>query len=345
MDPITLLEDVANRDGVGGRIVDVLKDAAKLVGDDIHFLEQTLVDICEAAPGKLNDVCAHIIQSGGKHVRPVLCLLAFRACGGRGTLPMELAANCELLHNATLLHDDVIDEGKTRRGQPTTRIVFSNALSVLGGDYLLIKTIETVSKLDPRFMPPYVSTLNQLVSGELTQLMRRGSLNTTEEEYFQIIEGKTASLFRWAVYSGSLAAGESDDVCRTMGRFGWHVGVAFQLMDDILDFTAEETLLGKHLFSDIQEGKMTLPVILAAKTSPHLRNLLSRLVSGDDNDASISAAIAKTVNQSGIVDVVKQYAVDHTSKGLSALHSLSNGKSEIFDVIEKLARALLERDF
>lgn len=257
---------------------------------------------------------------------------------------MELAANCELLHNATLLHDDVIDEGISRRGQPTARIIFSNALSVLGGDYLLIKTIETVSRLDSRFMPPYVSTLNQLVSGELTQLMRRGSVETTEEEYFQIIEGKTASLFRWSVYSGAMAAGATDAVCHTMGRFGWHVGMAFQLMDDVLDFTAEETLLGKRLFTDIQEGKMTLPVILAAKASPSLRRLLFRLVSGDD-DASISAAVANAVNQSGIIDVVKQHAVDHTSKGLHALQSISNGKREIFDVIANLARALLKRDF
>ena len=344
MDPITLLEDVANRDGVGERIVDVLKDAARLVGDDIQLLEEALVETCESAPGKLEDVCTHIIQSGGKHVRPILCLLAYRACGGDGSLPMDLAANCELLHNATLLHDDVIDEGNARRGRPTARIVFSNALSVLGGDYLLIKTIETVSRRDPRFMPPYVSTLNQLVSGELTQLLRRGSVQTTEEEYFQIIEGKTASLFRWSVYSGALAAGAADEMCRTMGRFGWHVGVAFQLMDDLLDFTAEETLLGKHLFADIQEGKMTLPVILAAKASPSLRNLLSRLVSGED-DPAISARVAEAVNQSGIIDIVKQYAVDHTTKGLSALHAISKGRGEIFGVIERLARALLERNF
>jgi octaprenyl-diphosphate synthase len=344
MNPISLLEDVSQRDSVGGRIVDVLKDAARLVGEDIHCLEDALITACGDAPGTLNDVCAHILQSGGKHVRPILCLLAYRATGGDGDLPIDLAANCELLHNATLLHDDVIDEGCARRGIPTARIVFSNALSVLGGDYLLIKTMETVAKRGPAFMPPYVRTLNQLVEGELTQLMRRGSIETTESEYFRIIEGKTASLFRWSVYSGALAAGASEGICRAMGRFGWHVGVAFQLMDDILDFTAEETVLGKDLFADIQEGKMTLPVILAAKTSPELRLMLSTLVSGK-TDGSISGRIAKYVIRSGILDTVKQHAVDHTQKGLAALRSLSDGETEIFKVIENLAGALLERDF
>ena len=344
MDSIGLLVDVSKRDGVGGRIVEVLKEAAALVGEDISYLENCLASACVDAPGRLSDVCGHIVGSGGKHVRPVLCLLAFRALRGEGPLPMDLAATCELLHDATLLHDDVIDEGDARRGKPTARVVYGNALSVLGGDYLLIKTIETVSGRDPAFMEEYVNTLKQLIKGELVQLQRRGSVDTSEMDYFRIIEGKTANLFRWSVYSGVLAAGADEKICRTMGNFGWHVGVAFQLMDDILDFTADAGLLGKNLLSDIQEGKMTLPVILAAKESPSLRHLLSQLIA-EAPKPMISKRIAETVIESGIIEKVKEYAVDHTAKGLAALRSVDRGDARIFDVIENLASALLVRDF
>jgi octaprenyl-diphosphate synthase len=344
MDSIGLLQNVTKRDGVGGRIVEVLRDAAKLVGEDICFLENRLEEACEGAPGALARVLRHIVDSGGKHVRPVLCLLSFRACGGSGPLPMDLAATCELLHNATLLHDDVIDEGDTRRGKPTARIVYGNALSVLGGDYLLINTIETIAKRDGRFMAGYVSTLKHLVEGELIQLQRRGSVNTTEQEYFRIIEGKTANLFKWSVYSGALAAEATETVCQKMGEFGWHIGVAFQLMDDILDFTADAGLLGKNLLKDIQEGKMTLPVILAAKRSPALRDLLSELISKDPKPI-VSKMIADAVVESGIINSVKEYAVDQTAKGLAALRLVNEKPNQIVEVIESLASALLVRNF
>jgi octaprenyl-diphosphate synthase len=344
MDSIGVLQEVSKRDGVGGRIVEVLRDAANLVGEDLSQLESDLTDACNAAPGNLKRVCGHIVGAGGKHVRPILCLLAFRSVGGKNALPMDLAATCELLHNATLLHDDVIDEGDTRRGRPTARVVYGNALSVLGGDYLLIKTIELVAERAQRFMPPFLSTLNQLVQGELAQLERRGSIETTEEEYFQIIEGKTASLFRWSVTSGAMAAGVDNTVCEQIGCFGWHVGVAFQLMDDVLDFAADQSTLGKNLLSDIGEGKMTLPVILASRGSADLRPLLSQLVKGTD-PARLVPAISSIINDSGVIEEVKERAVAQTAKGLKALRAVKGIVPEILLVIEELASALLSRRF
>ncbi len=343
MDSIGVLQEISRRDGVGGRIAEALKDAASLVGEDIAELEGLLVSACEAAPGELEEVTRHIIGSGGKHVRPILCLLAFRALGGEGTLPIDLATTCELLHNATLLHDDVIDEGETRRGRPTARVVFGNALSVLGGDYLLIKTIELVASRGPAFMPPFVWTLKQLVNGELTQLERRGSVMSTEADYYRIIEGKTASLFHWSVYCGALAAGAEADRCTRIGDFGWHVGVAFQLMDDILDFSAEESALGKSLLSDISEGKMTLPVILAARHSAKLRELLSRLVV--EEDPRLAPAISDIIIDSGVIEEVRDHAISHTAQGLDALRTVEGIAPDILPVIEELASALLNRNF
>lgn len=344
MESIGLLQEVSKRDGVGGRIVEALAEAASLLGSDLTYIEKELFAICDAAPSDLDRVCRHLVDSGGKHVRPILCLLAFRAVHGQGTLPTDLAVTCELLHNATLLHDDVIDEGNVRRGRTTARVVYGNALSVLGGDYLLIKTIEMVSRRGPEYMGPFVWTLNQLVRGELAQLKRRGSVETTEDEYFGIIEGKTASLFRWAVQSGALAAGAEPRFVEAVCVFGWHVGIAFQLMDDVLDFTADVKILGKSLLSDIQEGKMTLPVILAARESTDLRTLLRQLVR-DENPLVIIPKVMKIVNSGKIVEEVKSHAVAHTEKGLAALGSATGFDSKILDTLSELASALLERAY
>ncbi len=347
MDSIGILREVAERDGVAGRITDVLQEAARLVGEDLQFLEADLLEACSDAPGKLSEICRHILESGGKHIRPVLCLLSFRALGGSDPLPLDLAATCELLHNATLLHDDVIDEGDSRRGRPSARIRYSNALSVLGGDYLLVKTVSRVAAREPIFMKHYLWTMKRIVEGELVQLLRRGSIDTTEEEYFKIIEGKTAGLFRWAVLSGALAAGADETDCATVARFGNHVGMAFQLMDDILDFTADPKVLGKSLLSDITEGKMTLPVILAAEQSPELKLLLRKLSAAVEPEALHRTAlkIADAVHTLGTVDTVRSFAVRHTEEGLEALDSLHKADDGVVRVIADLAAALLRRDF
>ena len=137
-----------------------------------------------------------------------------------------------------------------------------------------------------RFMAPFVRAMHRMVAGEVIQLTHRGSIETTTEDYFGIIEGKTASLFRWAAEAGALAAGAGDDIADRLGRFGWHVGISFQMMDDILDLTADPLVLGKGLLSDIGEGKMTLPVILAAKRSAELRKMLVRLTAGDSSSTA-----------------------------------------------------------
>ena len=346
MDSIGVLREVSKRDGVSGRITDVLREAALLVGEDLQFLEAELHEACRGAPGTLSNICRHILESGGKHIRPVLCLLSFKALGGKDPLPIDLASTCELLHNATLLHDDVIDEGDSRRGRPSARIRYSNALSVLGGDYLLVKTVARVAAREPIFMQHYLWTMERIVEGELVQLLRRGSIDTTETEYFKIIEGKTAGLFRWSVLSGALAAGADEADCETVAGFGNHVGIAFQLMDDILDFTADPKLLGKNLLADISEGKMTLPVILAAKKSEAVKPLLSQLNTAESPETLRKTAekIAEAVRDLGTADTVRDCAEYHTDRGLEALKSLKRADSGIVRVIAELAAALLRRD-
>jgi octaprenyl-diphosphate synthase len=343
MDALAILKEVSERDRVNGRIVEALDDAGRLIGGDIDRLEKRLIEVCDDAPGKLSDTCRHIIEAGGKRIRPMLCLLVYRAAGGADPCPVDLAVVSELLHNATLLHDDVIDEGEVRRGKPAARVVYGNAISVLGGDYLLVKTVEMVSKRGPDFVDFYVQTMHNLVGGELAQLRLRGSVDTTEEDYFRVIEGKTASLFRWAAYTGALAAEKDKSVSEQLGLFGWHVGVAFQIMDDVLDFTADPSQLGKTLLADIGEGKMTLPVILAGQVSPDVKALLDRLRRGED-PAEIASLMADLVSSTGAVVAVKKCAREHTDLALQALGTMDGLENESVRVLEGISRGLLDRE-
>ncbi|MCP4599682.1 MAG: polyprenyl synthetase family protein [Proteobacteria bacterium] len=343
MDALALLKEVTKRDGINGRIVKVLEGAARLLGDDVEVFDEALVKACTDAPDGVFEPCRHIIDAGGKRIRPMLLLLVFRAAGGVKPLPIDLAIACELLHNATLLHDDVIDEGEIRRGRPATRVVHGNAISVLGGDYLLVKTVEMVSKHGPVYIDSFLHTLRQIISGELTQLERRGSVETTEEEYFRIIEGKTASLFSWAAYSGAFAARAEEELCKQIGRFGWHVGVAFQLVDDVLDFTADPSRLGKSLLADIREGKMTLPVILAGRISSDLRPLLIQLAEGKD-PALLAPRVAELVESTGAMAQAQQRATEHTTLAVDALCKATELESGVVALLKDLANALLERE-
>ena len=343
MDALAILKEVSRKDGVNGRIVEAVSDAAALLGEDSSSLDEMLIQACGDAPAGINEPCRSLFEAGGKRIRPMLCLLAFRATGGLEPLPLDLAISCELLHNATLLHDDVVDEGEFRRGRPAARVVYGNAVSVLGGDYLLVRTIEKVSKCGSKHMDFLVRTLRQLISGELAQLKRRGSIGTTEEEYYSIIQGKTASLFRWAANAGALAAGADDKLCQSFGQFGWHTGIAFQLVDDVLDFTADASELGKSLLTDISEGKMTLPVILAGRKSLELKTLLEQLLEGVD-PAVVAPQVASLVKSTGAVAEARERAGNHTAKAIEALHSTSGLDSQAVGVLEKLSLALLERE-
>jgi octaprenyl-diphosphate synthase len=342
MDALAILKEVSRRDEINGRIVEALEEAARLVGDSADALDEMLVRSCLDAPAGIFEPCRGIIEAGGKRVRPMLCLLSFRSAGGVEPLPMDLAIACELLHNATLLHDDVIDEGEVRRGRPATRVIHGNAISVLAGDYLLVRCVEMVSKRGPQYMNFFLKTMREIIGGELIQLQHRGSTRTTEKEYFQIIEGKTASLFRWAAYSGALATGSDEEISKRLGLFGWHTGVAFQLVDDVLDFTADASHLGKSLLADIREGKMTLPVILAGRVSKSLGALLQKLSRGGD-PAAIAPRVADLVAETEAIEKTRRIAGEHTDLAIEAIEGLSQLDGEIVAALKELTTALLER--
>ncbi|MCK9460934.1 MAG: polyprenyl synthetase family protein [Proteobacteria bacterium] len=344
MDALEKLRAISEKHSLNGAVAEAMTDTAALLGDGLEALERVLSGGFPDAPGGVREACRYMLDAGGKRIRPAICLLSFRAARGeKGRLPVALATACELLHNATLLHDDVIDEGDVRRGRPAVRVVYGNAISILGGDYLLTRCVETVAAAGAGLMPEFVATLRRLVEGEVTQLELRGSLSTTREQYFRIVEGKTASLFRWAAFSGAKAAGAGDPLCAALGEFGWHVGVAFQLVDDVLDFSTEPDVLGKSLNADIREGKMTLPLIVAAAESPALRGALAELIAGAD-PATLAPRIASDVRRAGALETALAEASANTSRATEALRRAPGGDGAVIEALCTLADALQRRE-
>ena len=204
-----------------------------------------------------------VLLAGGKRYRPVLALLAFEAAGGKEISEvMDLALSAEIIHTATLVHDDIYDSSKTRRGKPTLHASHGLAHGIIGGDYLFVLGFGLGGKYDARIVERMADTCANIASGELLQHEHIGNLATTPEDYYSIIDGKTAGPFATACSCAAIIAGASAEVINSLEEFGWEVGRAFQLVDDLLDLTGDEKM-GKPRGSDVHEGKMTIPLIHA----------------------------------------------------------------------------------
>jgi octaprenyl-diphosphate synthase len=264
-----------------------------------------------------------------------MALLLSCACFGEITPAVrEAALVAELVHTSTLLHDDVIDDGTERRGAPTSRMLWGNAVSVLAGDLLLVDALERVGKHMPSVLPSLFAMLRALVDGEIIQLRGRVELDVSRETYEQILLGKTASLFRWTTATGARLGGASATDQERFGTIGELVGVAFQLVDDSLDYSNEVS--EKTALADLRDGKMTLPLVLAVERAPDLAESVRRVHRGDD--ASLSE-VRRRVVESGACDEVRRLADEKTARALDILAQVpkSEARSLLEDVIAKLA--------
>jgi octaprenyl-diphosphate synthase len=316
-----------------------------LLAEELVTLEQELTRATEDAEETLRAAARHLVGSGGKRIRPTVTLLACGACNGtlRNAVPFACAA--ELTHSATLLHDDVIDDGPTRRGQPASRVLWGNAVSVLSGDWLLTRALEIVAAEPARSaaLPALLATMRRLVEGEVLQLSLRGSFEATEQDYFDVVRGKTASLFGWSAAAGAWAAGMRGDIPDALAEFGEEIGMAFQLVDDALDYAADPALLGKRLGQDFAEGKATLPLIRAFQRESALREQLSALVDGNADPAGVAVEVIEAVRRTGGVDAARALAREHTARGMRALERVPDSRHR--RAIAEAARSLTERAF
>ncbi|MBX3185443.1 MAG: polyprenyl synthetase family protein [Labilithrix sp.] len=337
---IDALGETAAPERVGDRAASRLEDVRALVSREMIDVESLVATHIAAGVSPAIESARHLFDAGGKRVRPMALLLANACFAPIGESARGLAAAAELVHMATLLHDDVIDDGDQRRGRPTSRRVWGNAVSVLAGDLLLVEALRLASRARSETWPELVATLGRLVDGEVVQLRGRLAVSLAEETYFEIVRGKTASLFEWALRAGAREGGAPARAIDALGAFGAHLGVAFQLVDDVLDYDADEDLTGKSMLADLAEGKITLPLIRAHAGGDQaaVAALVARVRAGD---ASAASALADAVKSSGACDAVRDLARTETSRALALLEPIPASRAR--EVLADVARGLAAR--
>lgn len=277
----------------------------------------------EHAP-RIPEVTAHLVEAGGKRLRPMLTLASARLCGYSGPFHVHLAATVEFIHTATLLHDDVVDESAQRRGRPTANLLWDNKSSVLVGDYLFARSFQLMTETGNMRVLSILSNASAVIAeGEVLQLTAAQDLRTNEAIYLQVIRGKTAALFSAATEVGGVIAGAAETQVKALFDYGDALGIAFQIVDDLLDYGGSDTAIGKNTGDDFRERKLTLPVIKAvAKANEDERAFWVRTIEkGKQSDGDLEQARA-IMARHGAMDDARQDALAWAKKARSALDAL-----------------------
>ena len=291
-----------------------LEEIRALVTEDLQLVDQTIVDRLSSDVVLVNQISQYIIGGGGKRLRPLSVVLAARACGHQGRKHVPAAAIIEFIHTATLLHDDVVDASSKRRGRDTANHVFGNQASVLVGDYLYSRSFQMMVELgDLRIQEVMANATNTIAEGEVLQLMNAHDPETTEQRYLEVIYRKTAKLFEAGAQMAAILSGAPREIEQSMVEYGRHLGTAFQLVDDVLDYKATAEELGKNLGDDLAEGKPTLPVIYALAHAP----------------AAEAARLRAAIETGGIDDLDQITRLIETSGGLEYTAQMARREKEL----------------
>jgi len=282
----------------------------------------------------IRQVAEYIIHSGGKRLRPALVLLTAGAMGYRGTAHHELAAVVEFIHTATLLHDDVVDESELRRGNKTANALFGNAASVLVGDFLYSRAFQMMVGVgDMNVMRVLADATNTIAEGEVLQLLNCHNADIEVDDYLRVIRYKTAKLFEAATRLGAILGGANPEQEQRLAAFGMHLGTAFQLIDDVLDYSSDEAATGKHLGDDLAEGKPTLPLIHTMRHgTPEQAALVRHAIESGGRDDF--AAILAAIHQCGALEEARRHARAEAQMAIDALSALpaSNFKDALLEL-------------
>jgi len=314
----------------------------QVVAEDFASLNAKVVSRLHSRVPLVESIGHYIIEAGGKRMRPVLTLLCANALGYRGQHHVDLATVIEFLHTATLLHDDVVDMSQMRRGRPTANVRWDNPSSVLVGDFIYSRAFQLLVEIgDMRIMDVMATTTNRISEGEVLQLVHQRNPDTTEAAYFEVIRNKTAILFAAACSSAAILANADTHVQQQLHTFGLEVGMAFQLIDDVLDYSGNSIELGKNIGDDLSEGKPTLPLIYAMQNGPEEdRALIVSAIRGGGID-HLQAIIA-AVRNSGALEHTRKVARQRIALALNCLAVLPD--SPYRRGLEQVADAALNRN-
>ena len=295
--------------------------------------------------GLINSISHYIINSGGKRLRPLMVLLSSRACGidQHNRSRILAAAMIEFIHTATLLHDDVVDASDTRRGVKTAHRNFGNESTILVGDFLYSRAFQMMVQIGQmRVMEIMANTTNTIAEGEVLQLIHCGNPNITETEYMDVIYRKTGKLFEAGVSIGAVLADQSQIVESSLTEYGRHLGIAFQLIDDIFDYSSSVEIMGKNIGDDLAEGKPTLPLIYALERCNSQEQLMIREAIENKNSKD-SEQIIECIKSCGALALATEKAKATSEKAIKALEDLP--ESQYKDALIKLARFSTDRTY
>lgn len=317
-----------------------LSEIRALIKDDIEAVDQLILDRLSSDVVLINQIGHYIINSGGKRLRPLLVLLAARACGYEGKEHLTMAAVIEFIHTSTLLHDDVVDESDTRRGNKTANEVWGNAASVLVGDFLYSRSFEMMVKPGiMKIMQVMSEATNVIAEGEVLQLLNCHDADTTQARYMEVIHRKTAKLFESATHMGPILA-QKPELEASFITYGKHLGAAFQLIDDALDYTADAEELGKNIGDDLAEGKPTLPLIYVLENGSESEKLIIRRAI-ETEGITLLNEVTHIIQNSGAIAFTQNVAQKEAELAKQALSELA--ESDLKQALLSLADLAVNR--
>lgn len=314
----------------------------ELVSADFEAVNALIIDKIQSQVGLIDDLAHHIVQSGGKRLRPLLVILASHACSYAGQDHIALAAMIEFFHTATLLHDDVVDESTLRRGRETANEIWGSKASILVGDYLFTQSVQLMVNVNhSQILRLLADTSHQISCGEVKQLVNRHNAELSVDDYFDVIRSKTALLFAASAAIGALLSNAGEEVEKSLYAYGLHLGNAFQLIDDALDYCSDSQTIGKNIGDDLADGKATLPLLHALK---HGTAAQQQLIKKSIKEGSLHnlTDILVAIEETKAIEFTRNYAEMEVDRALSALQVLPDTVYK--HALAELAQFALKRD-